>query len=361
MDAHCYFLFFLFFQSLKSAGCPLMQRSSAMSDGTVIGHVLVPVGGKIWDFVGALPSQDAAEKKGFKAWAPQECPAAHRIKADLPLLRDSHNASWLSLSTGTSDITSDVVDMLFTQLVSVTGAIIEKEENDYCNVVSFHYYDKWEVEKGGNVGEQVYYRVVENKAYQTTKSGLSLSMYEDYISRVHERFLMRPDQSSEGVASQSTRWRMWDHWLDTHIGIKYSGDAFASSYDDTAKSELQDTCLDEAKEVNSMLLDNKIPVGKRFIQEDGDHYYSGYSGLTMAIEFNTECHYGDDGATDVCTCVSQNSDTYAVEHDRYKTCGEIYELEDGHNSLTGPWSSNSMGPSDDEQENDVNNGGGAPQ
>ena len=66
------------------------------------------------------------------------CPAAHRVQADLPLLRDSHNASWIALSTGTSDISSDSLDMIFTQLVSVTGAIMEKEENDYCKSATEH-------------------------------------------------------------------------------------------------------------------------------------------------------------------------------------------------------------------------------
>ena len=179
-----------------------------MKDGTVIGHVLVPIAGRIWDFVGRLTSSGAAEKKGFHAWAAEECPAAHRVQADLPLLRDSHNASWIALSTGTSDISSDSLDMIFTQLVSVTGAIMEKEENDYCEVVSIHYVDEWENSKGGDVGEQVYYRVVQKKAYQTTKSGLSLSMYEDYIARVHERYLSRPADSSEENVEASQRWRM---------------------------------------------------------------------------------------------------------------------------------------------------------
>ena len=52
------------------------------------------------------------------------------------------------------------------------------------------------------------YRVVQNKAYQTTKSGLSLSMYEDYIARVHERYLSRPADSSEENVEASQRWRM---------------------------------------------------------------------------------------------------------------------------------------------------------
>jgi len=35
-----------------------------------------------------------------------------------------------------------------------------------------------------------------------------------------------------------------------------------------------------------------LQVGKRFIQSDGDHYYTGYPGSSMTFEYNTECHYG---------------------------------------------------------------------
>ena len=152
----------------------------------------------------------------------------------------------------------------------------------------------------------------------------------------------------------------WDHWLDTHIGVKYSGKAYFTGFDDEVKTDLQSTCLTEAEEVTTMLLDNQIPVGKRFIQSDGDHYYSGYSGLSMALEFNTECHYGDDGATDVCTCVSQNSDTLAVEQfgGEYTTCGLVYDLEDGHSGLTGPWSSTGSDGGDDDDSGGSGGGGG---
>ena len=64
-----------------------------------------------------------------------------------------------------------------------------------------HYYDEWEEEKGGSVGEQVYYRVVQNSAYQSTESGLSLAAYEDYIARVHERYLSRPATATAASSS----------------------------------------------------------------------------------------------------------------------------------------------------------------
>ena len=62
-----------------------MKRASTMTDGTIMGHALVAIAGRVWDFVGPLPTRLAAENKGFQAWAPEECPAAHRVQADIPL------------------------------------------------------------------------------------------------------------------------------------------------------------------------------------------------------------------------------------------------------------------------------------
>ena len=93
------------------------------------------------------------------------------------------------------------------------------------------------------------------------------------------------------------RWRGWDHFLDQHIGIKYAMDA---------------GCEAEAQVVNKMLLDNHVPVGKRSVAEDGDHYYVGYKQIPMTMEFNTECHTGE-GMTNICACVHANSDLLAME------------------------------------------------
>ena len=61
-----------------------------------------------------------------------------------------------------------------------------------------------------------------------------------------------------------------------------------------------------------MLLDNKIPVGKRSIEGDGDHYYAGFPSVAMTLEFNTECHYGE-GNTNICACMHANSDVLFLE------------------------------------------------
>merc|ERR1711918_264234 len=75
-------------------------------------------------------------------------------------------------------------------------------------------------------------------------------------------------------------------------------------------------CHSSAKQLNALLKSDEVPVGKRFIKNDGDHYYSAYPDLSMTVEYNTECHlasYGS-GDTDICTCVPMNSDLWAVEH-----------------------------------------------
>jgi hypothetical protein len=151
---------------------------------------------------------------------------------------------------------------------------------------------------------------------------------------VHERFLSLPADGED-----AHRWRGWDHYLDQHIGIKYSGDSAVSSTDTEEAASMQDLCLVQADKLNSHFLDQKTWVGKRFIETDGDHYYTGYASSSMALEFNTECHYGSEGATDICTCIPQNSDTLAIETygSYYSTCDIIYEEEDGHTDLTGPW------------------------
>jgi hypothetical protein len=177
--------------------------------------------------------------------------------------------------------------------------------------------------------------------------------YEDYIYKVHEKYLTSQD------GDISHRWRGWDHWLDQHIGIMYAGptlikemesvdddgsssesessgdDSSSESHDDAEWSaNLHTTCIKMAQEVNEALLDEHLLVGKRFLIMDGDHYYAGLQGSSMAIEFNTECHYGQDGATDICTCDSMNSDLWALDHYdssdvKYSECLIIRETMDG--------------------------------
>ena len=341
-------------KQLEHAGYKVMRRSSHALDSsinanTVVGHAMVPIQGKVWDFVGLLPSDDEALRLGFTAWVAEECPLAHEVNIDLQTLtrhENMTNASWIAVSTSTSDIEGDGLSKVLGQFKDMTGAMVDVTKGKYCDVVSVHYYNLWEQYEGGSQGQQVYMKWVVNHAYQETKSGHSVAQYEDYLAKVHERYLQRPADKDE-----SSRWRGWDHWLDQHVGLKYAGTSHASllksppmSYTDDEITAydvtLQATCLTMATEMNEFLLDEKIWVGKRSLLTDGDHYYTAQAGNTLAVEFNTECHYGQEGTTDICTCVAENSDNYALEMygTKYSTCVTIYEEEDGHTSADGPWS-----------------------
>jgi len=121
---------------------------------------------------------------------------------------------------------------------------------------------------------------------------------------------------------------------------RYVGASRATDAGNTINATtLQSTCIDMASEVNDALLKSRAYVGKRSILADGDHYYTGYRASSMSVEYNTECHFGQAGDTDICTCVPQNSDNWALAHDsvKFSSCAVIYEDADGHDSTSGPW------------------------
>lgn len=278
-----------------------------------------------------------------------------------------------------SSVDSAGVASALGHLTGVTGATVATSRSDACDVVEASWLNQWEHAFGGSQGEHVYMKYVHNRAHQTigpspvatsatasaasaasptatTSDGktlvttlvttaaslasssatLTVADYEAYVGRVHARYLATPlDQDS------SKRWRSWDHWLDQHVGVKYVGASRSGSVAGSALTAdgLQATCLAMAGEVNDALLKSKAWVSKRTIQHDGDHYYTGYPDSAMAVEYNTECHYGQEGATDICTCVPENSDNWAMEHDsvKFSSCAVIYEEADGHPDTSGPW------------------------
>jgi len=343
-------------EQLEAAGYPVMKRLSTATDGvTSIGHVLVPVEGKIWEFVGQLEAVDA-KAAGFEAWALEECPTAHQIEAtNIPALetsvRDTTDATtWIAVSTSiSSSIDDESLSKYKSTLTDLTGATHSSYKDEYCEVKSFNYYNKWEESEGGSTGQNVFFKLVNNKHYQDivvsgVRGGMdvktSVDAYQNYVGKVHQRFLALPADGED-----EHRWRGWDHFLDQHIGIKYSGSSAVSSTDTEEATSMQDLCLVQAGKLNAKFLDEKTLVGKRFIQTDGDHYYTGYSSSSMALEFNTECHYGAEGATDICTCIPQNSDTLAIETygATFSTCDTIYTEQDGHTDLSGPWDTDEGG------------------
>jgi hypothetical protein len=350
-------------KELEAADHVVMRRSSLVwednADGTnvrhTIGHTMVVISGKIWDFVGEIEEPAVAEAEGFVKWRDDECPIAHEIRgasfADLrKYISDYKESILVSIQIATSSLDSKGVTQMTGALKGMTGVNEVEVRGEYCDVKVFHYLDRWEELTGGGFGDQVYMKFVVNHEHQvSTANGLSVSDYEDYIYQVHEKYL-----TGTGDGDPTHRWRMWDHWLDQHVGVMYGGTSMIEQYeqhegiDDNALTdkrsndywkEMDAKCLEMSKEVTETLIDQKQLVGKREVLTDGDHYYVGYEGLSMTIEYNTECHYGQDGTTDLCTCVSTNSDRWALDHlesydVRYQECAIILQTMDGA-SVTG--------------------------
>ena len=191
----------------------------------------------------------------------------------------------------------------------VTGAVVRKESTDYCDVVSVHYSNENEWEKGGIIGEHTMLKYVTNHAKQTLRSGNTIEEFENYVTRVHDRFItQKTEPTFKSTGKTNERFRSWDHWLDSHIGVKYGGadDALNAS----EITQFNELCFKTGEELTATLVTDNIPVsvlfyplnmtrlspsgpciphrlctlcplfsqvGKRFVEVDGDHYYSGTS------------------------------------------------------------------------------------
>uniref|UniRef100_A0A7S2RRD5 Uncharacterized protein n=1 Tax=Rhizochromulina marina TaxID=1034831 RepID=A0A7S2RRD5_9STRA len=286
-------------QDLEAGGFNVMRRQSTATDGSLLGHVLVPVSGAVWEFVGFLEqsyeTSAAAAEAGYTMWVDEECPDAHKFNGELAKYRAAFESSsdslFVGISTPVSNLKSKDFQLMMGHLQSATDAVIETKSTDYCSVMSFHFKND-ESYTWGNYGEEtITTRYVQNFRYQEINGDKTVADFEKYVSRVHDKYLSRPEDKDI-----EDRWRNWDHWLDAHVGIKYKS---------------SDGCVAKAIKLNKLLIDDDINVGKRLVTYDGDHYYSGYKGAFMALEFNTECHYGT--ASDLCGCTAMNNYFLAEE------------------------------------------------
>lgn len=284
--------------TLELNGYDVLRRLSYWKDGkTVLAHASTQISGKVWEFIGFAP----ADVTDWNFWSEEECPAAHRVDAEayklqqnLEKLREGdddremlNTSFWISIGVAASS--ENYRQEMLASLQNLTGAHISYDKSSSCEVATISY-KNYDTLSEDSMGDETTMKIVINRAYQSVSLGgkeYSIKMYEDYIYEVHRKYLQKPHGSL-----RKDRWRNWDHWLDQHVGLKW-------------KEEYG--CYDHSRAVTSYLLDANIPVGKRAIQQDGDHYYSGYSGSSMCIEYNTEsCHYGI-GETDVCGCNRENS------------------------------------------------------
>lgn len=323
-------------QELGDDGFATLMRMSKHRDGYMVGHVLVPMEGYIWEFVGMAPPEcdDSSPTVGicsFTTWEAEECPAAHAVDANLTALSQqlsdgvpsgmlsANSTMWISTHVATSGIESDEMLLNFEMLEEHTQAQITYSggggtHSPHCRVATIAYQNLNVGLSGENDAVTLKY-VVNSKYQSSTVAGKTWSIleYEDYIGRVHDKYLTRPHDEDE-----TSKWRNWDHWLDQHMGIKWYMD------------DPDDLCFDKNQDVTAMLLENHVTCGKRAIDGDGDHFYTGTPQSSMAIEFNTECN-NDFGAaeTNVCTCNRENSNELAFFKGDTDSTGSIDDIAYG--------------------------------
>lgn len=297
---------------LEQGGYDVMKRLSAYGEtGMYVAHVSVHVLGYVWEFVGSAPascSSGYTEGCAYKPWTSDECPAAHEINVNMTMLLSTledkadhlainHNSSfWIATHVATSSMTSTGMSQIFEDLESWTDAHISRKDTSDCSVVTVSFNNMDMLESGGTVGDQVVLKYVKNDAQQSATANdrtLSVSDYEEYITKTHERYLTR-----EIGERPLDKWRNWDHWLDMHVGVKFK--------------EVEG-CEATSTTISQGLINQDALVGKRAINNDGDHYYIGYRDSSMCVEYNTEqCHDGV-GETNICTCIRENSKRLAFD------------------------------------------------
>lgn len=280
-------------EALKAAGYQVMKRQTTSNLDEPIAHVLTPVGGKVWEFVATM-TEDEVSNGEFVSFAEEECPDAHIVNVDLSYA-DETQGVWLGSSSAASNVDSDEFGVHFRHMQDIANVHIQNHDSESCKVRTMSMVNKLEDKQSSDIGHApVNIKYVQNNHYQQTSSGYNISNYEDYVTGVHSRYLKLKDQSR----LWKDRWHHWDHFLDTHVGVKFKNST---------------GCTDRSIYVNTELLNDEIPVGKRAINRDGDHYYSGYPGVAMTMEYNTECHIFVNKSTDICGCVHDNSYKLAEE------------------------------------------------
>lgn len=280
---------------LQDQGFKTMLRRSRSHMDHHVGHVLVPFGGVIFEFYGELKcSEEDAENMGFKKWAEDECPKAHIIKDTVKNLTQDikTDGSPTSIITSISTSVASFSETALSDLKDVTNAHIVRDDDDLCSVVSVSFKNEDERE-AIDADQQIEWRQVLNTKYQSLANGFTIADYQNYIDRVHDRYLTQPADKDPDA-----KWRSWDHWLDTHVGFMYN-------YPEGA--------IFETEKVDKAILANKIPTARRAINKDGDHYYAGYPQMPMTIEYNVATYHHGNGESNVCGCVAENSARLCAE------------------------------------------------
>jgi hypothetical protein len=134
-------------KALETADHTIMRRSSVVKSTNelgesveyTIGHAMVAISGKIWDFVGVIDDPMVAVTEGFDKWSDDECPLAHEIRGqDIPATRSyaisESNSMLLSIQMATSSLQSHGVVTGTGLMKQMTGANEMIEKGKYCDV-----------------------------------------------------------------------------------------------------------------------------------------------------------------------------------------------------------------------------------
>ena len=166
--------------------------------------------------------------------------------------------------------------------LALASVVSRAQESSACTVASVTWADFDGFE----------FRYVDNA--NAAVGGYSVGDFDAYVEEVHATWI---GPTSETGGS----WFNWDHWLDTHIGLKYQ--------------PVDPSCLTADAALRSVLQSNGVPTAERkSLSHDQltTHYYTGYKG-SLAWEYNVQCSSVDDSAPDVCACIASNNDLIFAE------------------------------------------------
>lgn len=250
-------------------------------------HLGVKLAGRIWEFVGRAPKTLNAS-----FWLPDECPAAHEVHIDVQRLEErmeahsySNSSVWITTTIATADINSEGLKQQFNDSIVLTNANIHVHEGENCKVKTLSWNGPGAHVRG--------IRYVEPHGRDPNEIA-EVAHYENYISRVHERYLTQPLEDQDKY-----RYRNWDNWLDQHFGVQYN--------------VTEKNCERVNAKVRERLIKEKLRLAQRAGWDEGDHFYVGYWNSSVAFEYNTlDCYHGV-GITNVCMCDMENSDLLFTE------------------------------------------------
>ena len=330
---------------IKSRGLATMARLSIDTEGFTVLHVGFAIAGRIYEIVGAYDGAAAAEVKGGRGtgggeggggggggggdivafWnATTECAVAHSLHGSLASYRalafsdsyrrfkgrpalmvvgismtyhDPSPTTSSSRSSSNASKSSTDITTLFSHLSAFTGATVAAEATaspETCASTAL----TWDQMPGLAV-RYVHNRHADDELFagidggsesdsSSGRSARSVRSYDAYAAALHATFA-----SPAALEKYGGKWYNWDHSMDQHVGLWYSGNL--------------SSCSDRAAAIRSALEGAGLAVGERS-EPDAHEMYVGYAGpMTWEYQFQ-HCDAGRPEAPSECACVPTNND-----------------------------------------------------